>query len=221
MVCSLCNCSGHNKATCPLRAPAAEMRAYTELCAMLPALKTKEVSKPLVDPHMTWMREFARMLPVTKEVNNGLEGLSGCTNIFKEPKVVKSKKVTKSLEGLSGCTNIFKEPKVVKSKKVTKSLEGLSGCMNIFKEPKVVVNKKVTKSLEGLSGCMNIFKEPKVVKIKKHLKTCSACGEKGHNSRTCSNICMPCPPPKSYCFAGLTAKQAVAMARMMDCTPAY
>ena len=171
MVCSLCNCSGHNKATCPLRAPAAEMRAYTELCAMLPALKTKEVSKPLVDPHMTWMREFARMLPVTKEVNNGLDGLSGC--------------------------------------------------MNIFKEPKVVVNKKVTKSLEGLSGCMNIFKEPKVVKNKKHLKTCSACGEKGHNSRTCSNICMPCPPPKSYCFSGLTAKQAVELAHIMDVTPAY
>jgi len=171
MVCSLCNCSGHNKATCPLRAPVAEMRAASELCAMLPALKTKEVSNSLVDPHMAWMREFSRMLSVTKEVNNGLEGLSGC--------------------------------------------------MNIFKEPKVVVNKKVTKSLEGLSGCMDIFKEPKVVKNKKHLKTCSACGEKGHNSRTCSNICMTCPPPKSYCFAGLTAKQAVAMARMMDCTPAY
>jgi len=146
MVCSLCNCSGHNKATCPLRASAAEMRVSTELCAMLPALKTKGVSKPLVDPHMAWMREFKRMSSVTKEVNNGLE---------------------------------------------------------------------------GLYGCKNIFLETKIVKAKKHLKTCSACGEKGHNSRTCSNICMPCPPPKSYCFAGRTAKQAVAMARMMDCTPAY
>ena len=146
MVCSTCKCSGHNKATCPLRAPAAEMRAATELCAMLPALKTKEVTKPLVDPHMAWMREFSKMLPVTKQVNNGLD---------------------------------------------------------------------------GLAGCMNIFKEGKIVKAKKHLKTCSACGEKGHNSRTCSNICLPCPAPKSYCFAGLTAKQAVTMAQIMDCTPAY
>ena len=146
MVCSLCHCSGHNKATCPLRASAAEMRVSTELCAMLPALETKEVSKPLVDPHMTWMREFARMLPVTKEVNNGLD---------------------------------------------------------------------------GLSGCMNIFKEPKVVKTKKHLKTCSACGEKGHNSRTCSNICMPCPPPMSSCVAGLSDKQAVSLAGVLDCSSAY
>ena len=119
MVCSLCNCSGHNKATCPLRAPAAEMRAYTELCAMLPALKTKEVSKPLVDPHMTWMREFARMLPDTKKVTKPLEGLAGCINIFKEPKVIKTKKVTKSLDGLAGC-QIFKEPKANKSESKTR-----------------------------------------------------------------------------------------------------
>ena len=139
-------CSGHNKATCPLRAPAAEMRACTELCAILPALVTKKVSKAPVEPHMVWMRDFARMLPTTKPVNNGLD---------------------------------------------------------------------------GLTGCMNIFKEPKVVRVKKHLKTCSACGEKGHNSRTCSNICLPCSPPKSYCFAGLTAKKAVTMARVMECTPTY
>ena len=79
--------------------------------------------------------------------------------------------------------------------------------------------KKVSKPLEGLAGCANIFKEPKVVKVKKTTKTCSACGEKGHNSRTCQ-ICLPCPSPKYYCFTGLSAKQAVTMARVMGCTPA-
>jgi hypothetical protein len=109
----------------------------------------------------------------------------------------------------------------VKAKKVSKPLEGLAGSMNIFKEPKVVKAKKVSKPLEGLAGSMNIFKEPKVVKAKKHLKTCSGCGAKGHNTRTCINICLPCPAPTSYCFSGLTAKQAVNLAHIMDCSPAY
>jgi hypothetical protein len=109
--------------------------------------------------------------------------------------VLKAKKVNKPLEGLAGCANIFKEPKVVKAKKVNKPLEGLAGCANIFKEPKIVKAKKVNKPLEGLAGCANIFKEPKVVKAKKHLKICSGCGEKGHNTRTCANVCLPCSPP--------------------------
>jgi hypothetical protein len=173
MVCSQCNCSGHNKRTCQflITVSPAEQRVAAELGAMLPVVKTKKVSKPL--------------------------------------------------EGLAGSMNIFKEPKVVKTKKVSKPLEGLAGSMNIFKEPKVVKTKKVSKPLEGLAGSMNIFKEPKVVKTKKVSKTCSGCGEKGHNTRTCTNVCLPCSSPKSYCFAGLTAKQAVNMASVMDCSPAY
>jgi hypothetical protein len=173
MVCSQCNCSGHNKRTCQFlnTISPAEQRIAAELSAMLPAVKAKKVSKPL--------------------------------------------------EGLAGCMNIFKEPKVVKAKKVSKPLEGLAACMNIFKEPKVVKAKKVSKPLEGLAGCMNIFKEPKVVRAKKHLKTCSGCGEKGHNTRTCANVCLPCSPPMSYCFAGLTAEQAVNMSNVMECSPAY
>jgi hypothetical protein len=148
MVCSQCNCSGHNKRTCQflITVSPAEQRVAAELGAMLPVVKTKKVSKPL---------------------------------------------------------------------------EGLTGSMNIFKEPKVVKTKKVSKPLEGLAGSMNIFKEPKVVKTKKVSKTCSGCGEKGHNTRTCTNVCLPCSSPKSYCFAGLTAKQAVNMASVMDCSPAY
>ena len=45
-----------------------------------------------------------------------------------------SKKVAKPLEGLAGCKNIFKEPKVAKAGKVSKSLEGLAGC-NLFNRP--------------------------------------------------------------------------------------
>jgi hypothetical protein len=197
MVCSHCNCSGHYKTTCPTRVSLSEARVVSELVALLPPVLEKESSQRLVatdPPHMAWMRGFARMLPFTK-------------------------KTTKTLVGLAGCKNIFKEPNVVKVKKTTKTLVGLAGCKNIFKEPKVVKVKKTTKTLVGLAGCKNIFKEPKVVKVKKTTKTCSACGEKGHNSRTCQ-ICLPCPSPKYYCFTGLSAKQAVTMARVMGCTPA-
>jgi hypothetical protein len=193
MVCSQCNCSGHNKRTCQFLTTSspAEQRVVAELSAMLPTPAEQRV-----------VAELSAILTTQKV-----------------------KKVSKPLEGLAGCANIFKEPKVVKAKKVSKPLVGLAGCANIFKEPKVVKAKQVSKPLVGLAGCANIFKESKVVKAKKHLKTCSACGEKGHNSRTCYTnlfqpICLPCPPPKAYCFAGLSAKQATTMARAMGCTPA-
>jgi len=165
MVCSHCNCAGHNKTTCQFLTTIspAEKRVAAELGAII-AISPAE--KRVAS-------ELGAMLPP------------------------------------------------VKAKKVSKPLEGLAGCMNIFKEPKVVKAKKVSKPLEDLAGCMNIFKEPKVVKEKKHLKTCSGCGEKGHNTRTCINICLPCPAPTSYCFSGLTAKQAVNLAHIMDCSPAY
>jgi hypothetical protein len=163
MVCSQCNCSGHNKRTCQFLTTItpAEQRVAAELSAMLPTLAEQRVAA-----------ELSAILPTRK-----------------------AKKVSKPLVGLAGSMNIFKEPKVVKAKKVSKPLEGLAGSMNIFKEPKVVKAKKVSKPLEGLAGSMNIFKEPKVVKAKKHLKTCSGCGEKGHNTRTCANVCLPCSPP--------------------------
>jgi hypothetical protein len=156
MVCSLCNCDGHNKTTCPFRASPAEKRIAAELGEMLP------------------------LTVVTKKENKPLEGLAGCKNIFKEPKVITFKK----------------------TKKVKKI-------------------KKVKKPLEGLAGCVNIFKEPKVITVKKTSKTCSGCGEKGHNTRSCVNVCLPCSPPKAYCFAGLSDAQAVNLARIMDCTPVY
>jgi len=118
MHCSLCNAPNHNKRTCPLAATPSEIRIAKDLSAILGPPKKKKVVKPL-------------------------EGLYGCKNIFKEPRVVKKKKkkVVKPLEGLHGCKNIFKEPLAVKKKKkVAKPLvEGLHGCKNIFKEPSASV----------------------------------------------------------------------------------
>jgi len=47
--------------------------------------------------------------------------------------------------------------------------------------------KKVSKPLEDISSCQNIWKEPKdyYTKPKCRENTCSLCGGKGHNSRTC------------------------------------
>jgi len=75
-----------------------------------------------------------------------------------------TKKVYKPLEGLTGCQNIWKEPKsFYTAKKVYKPLEGLTGCQNLWKEPKSFYTaKKVRKPLEGLNGCQNIWKEPKI-----------------------------------------------------------
>jgi hypothetical protein len=53
-------------------------------------------------------------------------------------------------------------------------------------------SKKVSKPLVNLSECQNIWKEPKdyYTKVKTRENTCSLCGVKGHNSRSC-----PLTPP--------------------------
>ena len=55
-------------------------------------------------------------------------------------------------------------------------------------------SRKVSKPLEDISSCQNIWKEPKdfYAKEKSRENTCSICGGKGHNSRTCSLKCRPC-----------------------------
>ena len=115
---------------------------------------------------------------------------------------VEAKKISKNLEGLAGCKNIWKESPQVKVKKVKKSK---------------VVKKKVYKSLEGLAGCKNIWKESPQVK-KTALTTCSACGIKGHNSRTCSATCQPCRDQSAHsiCFSGLTAGQATSLTAILE-----
>jgi len=86
-------------------------------------------------------------------------------------------------------------PPANSTKKVAKPLEGLAGCQNIWKEPKsLYLAKKVIKPLEGLAGCQNIWKEPPnfYTKSKCRENTCSLCGAKGHNARTCTMKCHPC-----------------------------
>jgi hypothetical protein len=139
---------------------------------------------------------------------------------------VPKSKAPHALEGLDGCVAMFKEPKVLKAKKVAKVIEGLSGSpamVAMFKEPKVLKAKKVAKVIEGLSGSpamVAMFKEPASLKPR-NLTNCSGCGGKGHNSRTCVSACIPCSPPKSLCFAGLSAEQAVNLVRIVECQPAY
>ena len=148
-------------------------------------------------------------------------------------------KVAKPLEGLSGCKNIWKEPKsLYTAKKLVKPLEDLAGCKNIWKEPKSFYTaKKIVKPLEDLAGCKNIWKEPKsfyttkkIVKVKaiKHVNkgntTCSLCECKGHNKRSCTTfdgdqyICPPCADQtgRGFCFAKLTAEQANDVAKTLN-----
>ena len=111
----------------------------------------------------------------------------------------------------------------VPKSKAPHALEGLDGCVAMFKEPKVLKAKKVAKVIEGLSGSpamVAMFKEPASLKPR-NLTNCSGCGGKGHNSRTCVSACIPCSPPKSLCFAGLSAEQAVNLVRIVECQPAY
>jgi hypothetical protein len=142
--------------------------------------------------------------------------IAGDPKIIKSPKSVKKvKKVTKSFEPLHQCAWMFEEDSVIKSPKSVKKVK---------KVTKVKKAKKVTKSFEPLRQCAWMFEEAKdiqVSKVSNNQKTCSGCGEKGHNSRTCINACLPCSPPTSLCFAGLTATQACTLTKVMDCHPAY
>ena len=105
-----------------------------------------------------------------------------CMLAPKSPEVPRSeKRAAKALSALLPPPN--------KSKKVSKPLDGLAGCQNIWKEPKALyVAKKVSKPLDGLAGCQNIWKEPKDFYTKQKCRgnTCSHCGGKGHNARTCT-----------------------------------
>ena len=138
---------------------------------------------------------------------------SNCNGVF----TMKHNSRTCPLVSTSAADNISKAPKI--TKKIIKPLEGLAGCKNIFKEPtSFYTAKKIIKPLEGLVGCKNIFKEPKSVIIPKANTICSSCGEGGHNKRTCSSRCQPCvdQTARSICFAGLTARQAIDLAKNLD-----
>jgi len=119
MVCSHCNCPGHNKRRCPRIhdiAPPSEMRAASRLIAILGA--------PAIDDISGWTAPYKVESP--KKSPKPLEGLAGCKNIWKET-TTKAKKSQKPLEGLAGCKNIWKEEPVERSNKGNTTCK-LCGC---------------------------------------------------------------------------------------------
>lgn len=83
--------------------------------------------------------------------------------------------------------------------------------------------KKVSKPLEDISSCQNIWKEPKdyYTKAKTRENTCSRCGGKGHNARTCilaspkkntngrqCSLCGECGHNKRTCLLKLPEKKS-------------
>ena len=54
-------------------------------------------------------------------------------------------------------------------------------------------------------------------------RKCNFCGESGHNKRTCPMKCVPCSDQvaRDYCFAGMSDKKAVKMAKILDCSSIY
>ena len=130
--------------------------------------------------------------------------------------------ITTPLEGLSGCMNIFKEPKVIKTSKGTTTCAGCGEKGHNKRTCTAPVTLKVTKikreikSLEGLSGCMNIFKEPKDVQAVKGTTTCAGCGEKGHNKRTCTIVCQPCRIQDEDMTTPTEIRVAASLAKLLD-----
>ena len=164
----------------------------------------------------------------TCPMNNTIVPLAAVSCYFPvlvdEPSVVKTSKVIKAVKAVK---KAYPEVK----KKTTRAFEPLSQCAWMFEEAKVIESpkstkrvKKVKKSFDSIRQCAWMFEEAKVIhepKVSNNQKTCSGCGLKGHNSRTCINACLPCSPPPSLCFAGLTATQACTLTKVMDCHPAY
>ena len=114
-------------------------------------------------------------------------------------------------------------PKPNKSKKRTKPLEGLFGCKNIWKEPKQMYIPKKVEKMKKMKKTKMMKKMKKMVMVPEGKRKCGVCGEKGHNLRTCPLKCSPCADQigRSYCFAGLTQREAVHMAKVMGCESVY
>ena len=126
------------------------------------------------------------------------------------------------LEGLAGCMNIFKEPKVIHASKGT-TVCAACGEKGHNKRTcsapvtlRVTKIKKVSKPLEGLAGCMNIFKEPKVIHASKGTTVCAQCGEKGHNKRTCVLQCQPYRIQDEDMATPVEIRVAASLSKLLD-----
>ena len=88
-------------------------------------------------------------------------------------------------------------------------------------------HNKRTCHIKESQACLEIKdifdKAMEKLKPPKRVITCSLCKGKDHNSRTCSMKCQPCSDQvaRSYCFSGMSAPQAVSMARILECESIY
>jgi len=226
MVCSHCGCAGHNKRNCTFE------------CFGWPIAPTNEykTSESASRPERRAAKSLAALLPPpnNKKVSKPLEGLRGCQNIWKEPKsFYVAKKVSKPLEGLRGCQNIWKEPRdyytAQKCRENTCATCGGKGHNSrtcLLSPPTVIPSSTSGKKHKkcGICGEFGHNSRTCLLKLpeKKH-KKCGICGEIGHNSRTCDMKCQPCSDQvaRSYCFAGMTAAQAVKMTQILECGSIY
>jgi len=139
----------------------------------------------------------------------------------------KFKERTTPLEDISSCQNIWKEPKDFYIKR--KSRENTcSHCGGKGHNSRTCTAKTPKKDTNGrqcsLCGECGHNKRTCLLKLpEKKQKQCGNCGEFGHNSRTCPLKCQPCSDQvaRSYCFSGMSAPQAVSMARILECESIY
>jgi hypothetical protein len=136
------------------------------------------------------------------------------------------KKVFKPIDGLGGCQNIWKETTDFytkqKCRENTCSLCGGKG--HNARTCVLTPIKNVSNRQCSLCGECGHNKRTCVLKpTEKKQKKCTICGELGHNTRTCTMKCQPCfdQVPRSYCFAGMTAAQAVKMTEILECKSIY
>lgn len=142
----------------------------------------------------------------------------------------KTKKVSKTLEDISSCQNIWKEPKDLYTKQkcrentcATCGGKGHNSRTCLSSPPTVIAPPAYGKKC-GTCGEFGHNARTCVLKLpEKKQKKCGICDEFGHNSRTCLMKCQPCSDQvaRSYCFAGMTAVQAVKMTKTLECESIY
>ena len=163
-------------------------------------------------------REPAAFYKVKKTVK-AFENLVDCAKMFREPVAFyKVKKTVKVFENLVDCVKMFREPTAFyKVNKTVKVFENLVDCVKMFREPVAFYKvKKTVKVFENLVDCAKMFKVV-VEHPNKGTTSCTVCGEKGHNKRSCPLKCMPCTDQtgRAYCFAGMSQGMAVKMTKVI------
>ena len=217
MVCSHCGSIGHNKRTCMLapkspEVPRSEKRAAKALSALLPPPnKSKKVSKPL-------------------------DGLAGCQNIWKEPKDFYTKQKCRGNtcshcggKGHNSRTCLLSPPTVITSStsgKKQKKCAICAICGEFGHNSRTCILKLTEKKQKKCGICDEFGHNSRTCILKlteKKQKKCGICDEFGHNSRTCDMKCRQCSDQvaRSYCFAGMTAAQAVKMTKILECGSIY